>query len=160
MFTVIEMRNHRDDSADFPSFCHRRTCEYRNISVTSEIGRTADTIHHLRTRYMRTAHISENIGFQCRIDRDKPHTAYQLGVIAYLAGAQHDFIPEKVEVAIHFLHHFIAYRQRTTAGESTTTFPQKSDDRVLYHLGIHLERRNIGIAAQETRHGVGDVSYH
>ena len=108
---------------------------------------------------MRTVHISENIGFQCRIDRDKPHTAYQLGVIAYLAGAQHDFIPEKVEVAIHFLHHFIAYRQRTTAGESTTTFPQKSDDRVLYHLGIHLERRNIGIAAQETQHGVGDVSY-
>ena len=28
MFTVVEMRNHRDDGADFSSFCHRRTGEY------------------------------------------------------------------------------------------------------------------------------------
>ena len=78
---VVVVGNHGHDTGNRTAFGHRRRNEERQLGVAREITRTADTVHHLRTQYVGRINISEDIGFECGIDRDQSHTAHELRIV-------------------------------------------------------------------------------
>ena len=52
VFAVVEVRNHGHNGADFAAFGRRGAGEYREVGVAGEVGRAADTVHHLGAGYV------------------------------------------------------------------------------------------------------------
>ena len=81
MLAVVEVRHHRNDSADLTFLSHRRTSEDRDLSVAGEVARAADTVHHLRATDVGRVHVTVNIRLDSRIDGNYTETANHFGAV-------------------------------------------------------------------------------
>ena len=159
MLAVIQMRYHRHNGTDTPSFCCRWTREDRNISAARKVARTADTVHHLRTTDMRRVYISVNIRFDSRVHRNDTDAANYLRTVGYFRRTEYQLVAEEIHIIVNILQTVVCHTERTGTAKFNSTLFYQINDRILNDLRIHFKRWNAGVFTQRTEHCIGNVSY-
>ena len=158
MLAVVDVRDHGHDGADLPVLGGGGAREDGDVGVAREIARAADAVHHLASHDVRAVDVAENVRLERGVDRDDAETAHDLGMIGDLLRTQHDSFAEEVEVGVDLAQRLAAHRERTAAREGHAAAFHEPHDRVLNHLGVHVEGRDIGVRAEGAEHGVGDIA--
>ena len=142
--------------ADATSFGRRRARENRNIGTAGKVARTSDTVHHLGSANMSGIDITINICFNSGIHWNHSNTANYFRTVGNFRRTQHQFMTEKVHIVINILQTVIRHTQRTGTTKLDSAFFHQFYYRILNYFSIHFKRRNAGVLAQRTQHGIGN----
>ena len=103
--------------------------------------------------------ITINIYFNSGIHGNHSNTANYFRTVGNFRRTQHQFMTEKVHIVINILQTVIRHTQRTGTTKLDSAFFHQFYYRILNYFSIHFKRRNAGVLAQRTQHGIGNISY-
>src|SRR3712207_33784 len=75
VFAMVVVRYHRHNGTDLSFFGYRRASENGDVSVSSEISRSSDAVHHLSSTNMGRIYIAIQIHFDGGVDRNHTQAA-------------------------------------------------------------------------------------
>ena len=93
------------------------------------------------------------------VDGYHTETAYHLGVVRYLALAQHEVLLEEVDVVIYLLETLVRHSQRACRCVLHTAFEYHGHDGVLQHLCVYVEVGDILVLREGVEDSVGRRAY-
>jgi len=88
----------------------------------------------------------------------RPRRRMISGLVGDLLRAQQQAVAVVGEIGVDRGQRVAADGERRAAGELDLAAVDQVDDRVLDHLGVHLERRDVRVVAQRAENSVGDVA--
>ena len=96
VLAVVEVGDHGHEGRDLAILSCRGSGEDREVTITCEVTRATDTIHHTGTIDVRGVDVTEDVGLQSCIDRDDTETANDLRVIRVLLWTKEELVLEEV----------------------------------------------------------------
>ena len=66
---------------------------------------------------------------------------------------------EEVDIAYHLFLNLVAHGERACGAEAASSVLHEFDHGILYHLGVHLERRDLLGVGESVEHGIGNVAH-
>ena len=103
--------------------------------------------------------VAVNICLEGGIDSNKSKSADNLRVVGSLLRTKQHLVVEEIEVSKYFRHLALYQTQRAAGGELTVSCFDEVHNRVLYHLRVHLKRRDVRVLTQFTEDGVRHIAH-
>jgi hypothetical protein len=129
------------------------------IGVAGEIAAATDAVHQLPAHDVCAIHVAEDIDFDGSVDGDDAEAADHFGIVADLLWAEHDPGAEPIEVVVDPFEDLVGDGERAAAGEGDAFALDQFDDGLLDDLGVHLEGRDLRVAAERQEDGIGDIAH-
>ena len=86
---------------------------------------------------MGAVHVSEDVGFECGVDRYDAQPADDFGMVGDFLRTEQDTVFHLIDVFVKDVQLIIGQGERASSHEADAVFHHQVDDGVLYDLGVH-----------------------
>ncbi len=157
MLGVVNVSNHRHDAGDVATLGDRLGHEDGHVSVTREIARTADAVHHLGAAHVSGVDVAIDVELERGVDTDDAKTAHKLRMVGDFLRTQDQLVLVLLQVAEHAIIATLGQGDGATGSKGHLARIDQLEGAVLQYFGVHhqvFERR----IDQTAHHCVGDVA--
>ena len=157
VFSVIDVRDHRDNGGYRAMFGGGRRYKNRQVAVTGEVARSTDAVHHAAAHNMGRIDVAVDIGFDQTIHGDHSQASNQFRVVTDILLSQDNTLAVEIDVGIQFFHCRGAERKGGRRGGCQCAGFQHRQHAVLNHFGKCAQLLE-GASVEAFQYGVGDIA--